>query len=201
MKRRFIKLLILTISTVLLTSGTPKKVNIDKSLSKVSVIDNVEIKSRKELIEEMIAEAEEIKRLKEIALKEAEKIEQVEEIESEEEVIEESEIIEENYLTPITVELTGYCDCAYCCGVETGITAMGTHTRVGVIAVPQELELGTNIYIPLLTPYKSDGVFYGEDRGGAIIRKSDGTFVLDVWFPTHEQALEFGRRTTTAYLI
>lgn len=115
---------------------------------------------------------------------------------------EEIEDIKNNILlNKIAVELTGYCDCAYCCGIETGTTAMGTHTRVGVIAVPQELELGTNIYIPLLTPYKSDGVFYGEDRGGEIIRKSDGTFILDVWFPTHEQALEFGRRTTFAYIL
>lgn len=100
----------------------------------------------------------------------------------------------------ITVELTGYCNCYYCTQSEKGITAMGTQTRIGVIATPQEIPLGTNLYIPFLKEYKNDGIFTAEDRGGAIQRKSDGTYIIDVWFPTHEQALEFGRQKTIAYI-
>lgn len=193
MKRIFINILISAITAMLLATKITGTINNDKYIDKARMISNVDIVSRSELIKEM---------LKEIKNKPEEvvEVETIEEIEIIEEVEEIEETQEEMFAKEIVVELTGYCDCAYCCGIETGITAMGTHTRVGVIAVPQELELGTEVYIPLLTPYKSDGVFYGEDRGGAIIRKSDGTFVLDVWFPTHEQALEFGRRTTVAYL-
>lgn len=100
----------------------------------------------------------------------------------------------------ITVELTGYCNCSYCTQSGKGITAMGTQTRIGVIATPQEIPLGTTLYIPFLKEYKNDGMFIAEDRGGAIQKKADGTYIIDVWFPTHEQALEFGRQKTVAYI-
>lgn len=100
----------------------------------------------------------------------------------------------------ISVELTGYCNCYSCTQSNKGITAMGTKTRVGVIAAPQNISLGTSLFIPHLTNYKSDGIFHVEDRGGAVQQKSDGTHVIDVWFPTHEQALAFGRVKTVAYI-
>lgn len=101
----------------------------------------------------------------------------------------------------IKVELTAYCNCSICTGQELGITAMGTTTRVGVVAVPQNIPLGSKLYIPDLTYYKSDGVFHAEDRGGAIQMKDDGTYIVDIWMPSHEQALQFGRQTMTAYII
>ena len=78
---------------------------------------------------------------------------------------------------------------------------MQTHTRVGTIAVPKNIPLGSKIYIPDLKDYKDDGIFDAEDRGGAVKVKSDGTYIIDVWLPTHEQVKEFGRKKTTVYLI
>lgn len=101
----------------------------------------------------------------------------------------------------IKAELTAYCNCSICTGQWGGQTAMGTTTRVGVVAVPKSIPLGSKIYIPGLTNYKSDGIFHAEDRGGAIVVKSDGTYHIDVWMPTHEQALKFGRQQMTVYLM
>lgn len=111
----------------------------------------------------------------------------------------------QEYIQPtgraIKAELTAYCNCPICSGNWNSLTAMGTKTRLGVIAVPTTISLGSKIYIPDLTFLKSDGIFSAEDRGGAIKVKSDGTYVIDVWFPSHEQALEFGRVKTTIYLM
>lgn len=115
--------------------------------------------------------------------------------------VEETEEVFEPHGRAITVELTAYCNCHYCTGSGQGITAMGTTTRVGVIAVPQSISLGSRLYIPGLTHYKSDGIFHAEDRGGAIQMKADGTYIVDLWMPTHEQALQFGRQTMTAYIM
>ena len=101
----------------------------------------------------------------------------------------------------IKAELTAYCNDSICSGPWGSKTAMGTKTRVGVIAVPKNISLGSKVYIPSLKNYKSDGIFHAEDRGGAIKVKSDGTYVIDVWMPTHAQALAFGRQKTTVYLM
>ncbi|MDO5516414.1 MAG: 3D domain-containing protein [Clostridium sp.] len=103
--------------------------------------------------------------------------------------------------TPIKVELTAYCSDEECSGSWGNQTAMGTETRVGVVAAPDKIKLGSKLYIPDLEYYKSDGMFDVEDRGGAVKVKDDGTYVIDVWFPTHEQTIAFGRQKTTVYLM
>ena len=40
-----------------------------------------------------------------------------------------------------------------------------------------------------------------EDRGGAIKVKEDGTYVIDVWVPSYEEAIAFGRKEATIYLM
>lgn len=100
----------------------------------------------------------------------------------------------------ISVELTGYCNCSYCSGGWGSRTAMGTRNRVGVIAMPKEIELGSKVSIPALNWYKSDNTFSVEDRGGAVVKKSNGAYVVDVWFPTHAEALKLGRVKTKAYI-
>lgn len=80
-------------------------------------------------------------------------------------------------------------------------TAMQTTTRIGVIAAPSNIPLGSKMYIPELENYKPDGMFDVEDRGGAIKVKKDGTYVIDVWVPSYEEAKQFGRKTTTIYLL
>ena len=52
-----------------------------------------------------------------------------------------------------------------------------------------------------LQSYKEDRIFSVEDRGGAIKIKDDGTYIIDVWMPTHEEVEAFGRKTTTIYLM
>ena len=111
---------------------------------------------------------------------------------------------EENLIktsTPIKAELTAYCNCKICSEAWGAQTAMQTHTRVGIIAVPKEIPLGSKIYIPDLKSYNEDGIFNAEDRGGAVVRKKDGTYIIDIWLPTHEQVKEFGRKKTVVYLI
>jgi len=103
--------------------------------------------------------------------------------------------------TPIKVELTAYCNCAICSEAWGSQTSMQTHTRLGVIAAPKDIPLGSKIYIPELKNYKEDGIFNVEDRGGAVVVKSDDTHIIDVWLPTHEQVKEFGQKKTIAYLI
>ena len=76
-----------------------------------------------------------------------------------------------------------------------GKTALGTETRVGVVAAPSSISLGSKLYIPELSYYKADSVFDVEDRGGAVKTKEDGTYIVDVWFPTHEQVEGAVRRT------
>jgi 3D (Asp-Asp-Asp) domain-containing protein len=103
--------------------------------------------------------------------------------------------------TTIKAELTAYCDDPRCSDQWGAQTAMQTRTRLGVIAAPSNVPLGSKMYIPELVNYKEDGMFDVEDRGGAIKIKNDGTYVIDVWVPTYEEAMEFGRKKTTIYLV
>ena len=103
--------------------------------------------------------------------------------------------------TPIKAELTAYCNCKICSEAWGSQTAMQTHTRVGIIAVPKDIPLGSKIYIPDLKSYNEDGIFNAEDRGGEVVVKSDGTHIIDIWLPTHEQVKEFGRKKTIDYLM
>ena len=79
----------------------------------------------------------------------------------------------------ITVNSTGY--------AIRGRTATGVKTAPGVVAVdPSVIPLGTRMTIP----------GYGEgiaaDTGGAVHGNT-----IDLWFPSIEQALQWGRRTVT----
>ena len=101
----------------------------------------------------------------------------------------------------IKAELTAYCNCHICSEIWGSQTSMQTHTRVGVIAAPKDIPLGSKIYIPELKDYKEDSIFSVEDRGGAVIVKNDGTYIIDIWLPTHEQVEEFGRKKAVVYLM
>lgn len=103
----------------------------------------------------------------------------------------------------LRMEVTGYCPCGICCGwkrdwrgravvaygpnkgqrKQVGVTASGTRARLGTVAAdPRVLPFGTVVYVP--------GYGYGlvEDRGGDIKGHK-----LDLFFPSHRQALEWGR--------
>jgi len=82
----------------------------------------------------------------------------------------------------LTVTVTGYS--------IRGRTASGIPTAPGVVAVdPAVIPLGTRLTIPGY----GDGI--AADTGGAVQGNT-----IDVWFPTHAQALAWGRRTVTVTL-
>lgn len=90
----------------------------------------------------------------------------------------------------IEIMATAYCPCVKCCGKTDGITATGTKATAGrTVAVdPDVIPYGAEIVI--------DGHSYiAEDCGGAINGND-----IDIYFDTHDEALQFGRQTLTAYI-
>lgn len=91
----------------------------------------------------------------------------------------------------IWMQVTAYCGCQKCCGPSArGLTASGKpityHGGEFVAADTDFLAFGTRLMVP---DYASGGAVEVVDRGGAI-----KGYRLDVFFPTHEQALAWGRR-------
>jgi len=83
------------------------------------------------------------------------------------------------------MRVTAYCPCERCCGSwADGITASGTKADHPLVAAPKSFAFGTRLRIP---GYNDGDWVTVEDRGGAI--KGDR---LDVFFPTHGEALEWG---------
>ena len=100
----------------------------------------------------------------------------------------------------ILMEVTAYCPCTKCCGpLARGLTASGlpvSHNDSRFVAADvRVLPFGTTIRIP---------GYHGEqgavvpviDRGGAIKGKR-----LDVYFPTHRRALEWGRQILPVQVV
>ena len=78
--------------------------------------------------------------------------------------------------------VTAYCPCEKCCGeFADGITASGAPAVGHIIAAPPEIPFEKIVFI------EGYGYAVVRDRGGAIKGKR-----LDVLFPTHQQALEWG---------
>ncbi|MFI3174201.1 MAG: 3D domain-containing protein [Bacillota bacterium] len=93
-----------------------------------------------------------------------------------------------NFTNSMQMKVTAYTPFDPGC---TGITATGTVARHGVIAVdPTVIPLGTKVYIP------GYGLAIAEDTGGAIKNNR-----LDVCFSSREDALEWGVRSVTVYII
>jgi 3D (Asp-Asp-Asp) domain-containing protein len=97
----------------------------------------------------------------------------------------------------MTMEVTAYCPCKKCCGKHArGITASGlkvTHNRGLFVAADTVLPFHTKLIIP---GYASDHAVPVLDRGGAIKGNR-----IDVFFPTHEQARQWGRRTVEVTIL
>lgn len=101
-------------------------------------------------------------------------------------------------ITPITTKLntSAYCSCEICCGKTDGKTASGKMaTAWHTVAAGKDYPIGTIIYIPALVDKPNGGWFVVEDRGGAISNEK-----LDVFFNTHEEAIQFGRKSLEAYI-
>lgn len=89
-------------------------------------------------------------------------------------------------------KLTAYCTCSVCCGkYADGITATGTEATVGrTVAVdPDVIPYGSKIEI-------NGHIFVAEDCGGLIKGNH-----IDILFPTHEIATEFGVQNAEVFII
>jgi 3D (Asp-Asp-Asp) domain-containing protein len=88
------------------------------------------------------------------------------------------------------MEVTAYCACSKCCGPNArGLTASGLHVSYNegkFVAADSSLAFGTKVLIPGYDAQPVEVI----DRGGAIKGNR-----IDVFYPTHQQALEWGRRT------
>ncbi|MCR5227014.1 MAG: hypothetical protein K6E27_07370 [Eubacterium sp.] len=85
--------------------------------------------------------------------------------------------------------LTGYCPCVICCGKTDKVTASGAiATSNHTIAADSRYSFGTKMII-------LGQVYTVEDRGGAI----QGNHI-DVYFDTHAEALQFGKKYADVYL-
>jgi len=87
--------------------------------------------------------------------------------------------------------VTGYCSCENCCDKSPydewyGITATGKKAKWGTIAVDSEvISLGSKLRIEGF----ENTIFRAEDVGGAVKGNH-----IDIWFPDHQQARQFGRQ-------
>ena len=87
----------------------------------------------------------------------------------------------------VRMRVTAYCPCEKCCGeFADGITASGHKIHPGdcFVAADSSLPFGTELIVP---DYNANRPVKVLDRGGAITGNH-----LDVFFPTHEQALQWG---------
>lgn len=101
----------------------------------------------------------------------------------------------------LLTRVTAYCPCEICCGEHSdGITASGKKAMPGMIAAPKHIPFGTVLNV--------GGMEYTvEDRGGAITKDvfiRDGRKVygrLDVFFTTHQEALNWGVQYLMVYEV
>ncbi len=87
----------------------------------------------------------------------------------------------------VKMRVTAYCPCPKCCGeYADGITANGHKIRPGdtFAAADRRYSFGTEMLIP---GYNNSAPVEVLDRGGAIKGNR-----LDVFFATHEEALQWG---------
>ncbi|MBC7783062.1 MAG: 3D domain-containing protein [Burkholderiales bacterium] len=92
------------------------------------------------------------------------------------------------------MEVTAYCPCRRCCGPAAhGVTASGlpvTHNDGRFAAADTRvLPFGSKVVIPGYQGSRGSAGVPIIDRGGAIKGNR-----LDVFFPTHDEALNWGRR-------
>jgi len=94
----------------------------------------------------------------------------------------------------VSTLVTAYCPCAKCCGkYADGKTATGTdaYTR-GAAVAPKLISYGSVLDIP------DYGRCVADDTGGAMRNAAKrGEYHIDVRFPTHKEALAWGRKRLT----
>ena len=90
----------------------------------------------------------------------------------------------------ITMVVTAYCSCRKCCGKTDGITASGVKAKQGVtVAADTRYPYGTKFEIDVK-------IYTVQDRGGAIKGNR-----IDLYFESHQSALNFGRQTKEVTIL
>jgi len=95
-----------------------------------------------------------------------------------------------------TFKATAYCPCSKCCGkFADGITANGHKIRPGdaFVAASKDIPFGTMMIVP---GYNNDRPVPVLDRGGAITAGR-----LDLFFSTHQKALEWGVKNVEVTIL
>jgi len=91
---------------------------------------------------------------------------------------------------------TAYCSCVKCCNKNPsdkwyGVTATGKVAQWGTVAVDRRIiKLGSKLKIEGFP----NTTFRAEDVGGAIKGNH-----IDIWFPSHKEALNFGVKKMAVY--
>ncbi|MEE9605306.1 MAG: 3D domain-containing protein [Candidatus Scalindua sp.] len=91
---------------------------------------------------------------------------------------------------------SAYCSCVKCCkkppsDKRYGITATGRVAQWGTVAVDRDvIELGSRLRIEGFP----DTTFRAEDVGGGVKGNH-----IDIWFPSHKEALSFGVKEMVVY--
>ena len=153
------------------------------------IVEEIEVINRRQEFKNIFEKIEERKLVQEEITEE-----EIETFENEE-IIEE-DVPEEINKQWVTFELSAYCPCEYCCDTYTGITASGLNVEVGMCAAPDNIPFNSICAIPELGMELNV-----QDRGGYIMNTYDGLVRLDVYFNSHEEALEFGRRVVEGYIV
>lgn len=109
---------------------------------------------------------------------------------------------EQPVLKAITVVATAYCPCKLCCGPNAhGMTSTGVdvHQRpYGIAADPHVLPYGTKLVVP---GYEGNPAVV-DDTGGAMRQDAKkGIVSVDLRFRTHDEALKWGRKVMTVYVM
>ena len=98
------------------------------------------------------------------------------------------------YTDTATVRATAYTHTDAGCDL---ITSTGTTVHWGTVAVdPRYIPYGTRMFIRSSNGSYTYGIAMAEDCGGDI--KGDR---MDLYMPTYEQCMEFGRRVCTVYFL
>lgn len=114
-------------------------------------------------------------------------------------------IVEDGYIIMPTGEILTYYKTDYVTATgythtDAGcdmITATGTTVHYGTVAVdPRFIPYGTRMLIMSHDGERYYGIATAEDCGGAIKRDK-----MDLYFPTYQECIEFGRRRCTIYFL
>ena len=160
------------------------------TISEFGSITLAENDSQKQLLNEVVnhtlANVGDINEMNGIA--EGEAVEEPEFIDETEEVNTTSGDDGSQYASVMAMEATAYLPTD---GNGAGITAMGIPATYGVAAVdPSVIPLGSRLYIP------GYGEAIAADTGGAIYG-----YKIDLCMESYNQAMSFGRRTVTVYVL